>query len=95
MTRTRRGEGMAPVWYAGARPRGQTRPRYLFVYGTLMSGAMSALGREERRALGGRERQPRAGVDALCPPLRSGRYPGAAVSDGEEEIVHGEAVLLT
>ncbi len=23
-----------------------------------------------------------------------GRYPGAAVSDGEEDIVHGEAVLL-
>src|SRR5215207_11003698 len=68
--------------------------RYLFVYGTLMSGARSALGRQQRLRLAQES-------DSLGPASLHfarlydlGRYPGAAVSDGEEEIVHGEAVLL-
>jgi gamma-glutamylcyclotransferase (GGCT)/AIG2-like uncharacterized protein YtfP len=69
--------------------------RYLFVYGTLMSGARSALGTQQRLRLA-------AESDSLGPASLHfarlydlGRYPGAAVSDGEEEIVHGEVVLLT
>ena len=68
--------------------------RYLFVYGTLMSGARSALGTQQRLRLAQES-------DSLGPASLHfarlydlGRYPGAAISDGEEEIVHGEAVLL-
>ena len=68
--------------------------RYLFVYGTLMSGARSALGTQQRLRLA-------AESDSLGPASLHfarlydlGRYPAAAISDGEEEIVHGEVVLL-
>jgi gamma-glutamylcyclotransferase (GGCT)/AIG2-like uncharacterized protein YtfP len=68
--------------------------RYLFVYGTLMSGARGELGAEQRLRLA-RE------SDSLGPAslhfarlYELGRYPGAAISDGEEDIVHGEVVLL-
>src|SRR5665648_622921 len=68
--------------------------RYLFVYGTLMSGARGALGLEQRLRLA-RE------ADSLGPSSLHfarlydlGSYPGAAISDGEEDIVHGEVVLL-
>jgi gamma-glutamylcyclotransferase (GGCT)/AIG2-like uncharacterized protein YtfP len=68
--------------------------RYLFVYGTLMSGARTRLGTAQRLRLA-------AESDSLGPASLHfarlydlGRYPGAALSDGEEEIVHGEVVLL-
>ena len=72
----------------------QADSRYLFVYGTLMSGARSALGVEQRQRLAEE-------ADSLGPASLHfarlydlGSYPGAAISDGEEDIVHGEVVLL-
>jgi gamma-glutamylcyclotransferase (GGCT)/AIG2-like uncharacterized protein YtfP len=69
--------------------------RYLFVYGTLMSGAGIALGKSQRLRLA-RESDslgPASLVHARLYDL--GRYPGAAPGDGEDDIVHGEAVLLS
>ena len=69
--------------------------RYLFVYGTLMSGAGTALGKSQRLRLA-RESDslgPASLVHARLYDL--GRYPGAAAGDGEDDIVHGEAVLLS
>ena len=81
------------MWYVGSMT--QNDSRYLFVYGTLMSGARAKLGTAQRLRLA-------AESDSLGPAsLHFARlydldhYPGAALSDGEEEIVHGEAVLLT
>ena len=39
-------------------------------------------------------RQPRAGLAAFARLYDLGRYPGACDPDGEEDIVHGEVVLL-
>ena len=68
--------------------------RYLFVYGTLMSGARGALGLEQRLRLA---RDPTASGPPRC-TLRastiSAAIPVPAISDGEEDIVHGEVVLL-
>jgi gamma-glutamylcyclotransferase (GGCT)/AIG2-like uncharacterized protein YtfP len=68
--------------------------RYLFVYGTLMSGARSALGTQQRLRLA-------AESDSLGPASLPaarlydiGRYPGAVFSAAIDDIVHGEAVLL-
>ena len=70
-------------------------PRYLFVYGTLMSGAGSALGKPQRLRLA-------AESDSLGPASIAharlydlGRYPGALAGGGEDDLVHGEAVLLS
>jgi len=70
-------------------------PRYLFVYGTLMSGAHTALGKSQRLRLA-RE------SDSLGPASIAhvhlydlGRYPGAVAGGGEDDVVHGEAVLLS
>jgi gamma-glutamylcyclotransferase (GGCT)/AIG2-like uncharacterized protein YtfP len=69
--------------------------RYLFVYGTLMSGARSVLGHEERVRLAlesdslGPASLPHARLYDLD------HYPGAAPSDDDDDIVHGEAVLLS
>ena len=69
--------------------------RYLFVYGTLMSGAKSALGSEERDRL---QRES----DSLGPASIAharlydlGSYPGAAAIGSVDDLVHGEAVLLS
>lgn len=69
-------------------------PRYLFVYGTLMSGARGALGAEQRLQLA-------AVSDSLGPASLPGAqlfdlgdYPGAMASADIDDIVHGEAVLL-
>ncbi len=68
--------------------------RYLFVYGTLMSGDRSALGTEQRLRLA-RESDSLGPASLHFARLYDlGRYPGAANSDGEEDIVHGEVVLL-
>ncbi|KAB2942244.1 MAG: gamma-glutamylcyclotransferase [Hyphomicrobium sp.] len=69
--------------------------RYLFVYGTLMSGARSVLGRAQRLRLA---RQSDGLGPASLPQARLydlGRYPGAAPSNDIDDIVHGEAVLLS
>ena len=68
--------------------------RYLFVYGTLMSGDRGALGAEQRLRLA-RESDSLGPASLHFARLYDlGRYPGAAISDGEEDIVHGEVVLL-
>jgi gamma-glutamylcyclotransferase (GGCT)/AIG2-like uncharacterized protein YtfP len=71
-----------------------TDTRYLFVYGTLMSGARSALGKEQRLRLA-RE------SDSLGPASLAGAhlfdlgsYPGAVPAQNIDAIVHGEVVLL-
>ena len=68
--------------------------RYLFVYGTLMSGATSAFGRAQRLRLA-------AESDSLGPAsipharlFDLGRYPGATIDGTLDDIVQGEAVLL-
>jgi gamma-glutamylcyclotransferase (GGCT)/AIG2-like uncharacterized protein YtfP len=68
--------------------------RYLFVYGTLMSGARGALGQEQRVRLA---RESDSLGPASLPHGRLydlGEYPGAAPSGSDDDIVHGEAVLL-
>lgn len=68
--------------------------RYLFVYGTLMSGATGALGTEQRLRLArecdslGPASLPKAHLYDL------GQYPGAVLGAGVDDIVHGEVVLL-
>ncbi len=69
--------------------------RYLFVYGTLMSGARGALGAEQRLRLA---REGDSLGPASLPQARLydlGRYPGAVRADDIDEVVHGEAVLLS
>lgn len=68
--------------------------RYLFVYGTLMSGARSRLGTAERLRLA-------AQSDSLGPASLPhavlydfGHYPGVVCGGGPDDIVHGEVVLL-
>jgi gamma-glutamylcyclotransferase (GGCT)/AIG2-like uncharacterized protein YtfP len=68
--------------------------RYLFVYGTLMSGDRGALGGEQRLRLA-RESDSLGPASLHFARLYDlGRYPGATISDGEEDIAHGEVVLL-
>ena len=69
--------------------------RYLFVYGTLMSGAGTALGKSQRLRLA-RE------SDSLGPASIGhahlydlGRYPGATAGGGLDDLVYGEAVVLS
>jgi gamma-glutamylcyclotransferase (GGCT)/AIG2-like uncharacterized protein YtfP len=72
----------------------ENTPRYLFLYGTLMSGARGALGTEERLRLA-RE------SDSLGPASLPGAflydlgdYPGVLLGGDLDAIVHGELVLL-
>lgn len=68
--------------------------RYLFLYGTLMSGARGVLGTEERLRLA-RESDslgPASLVGAHLYDL--GDYPGVLLSGDLDAIVHGELVLL-
>ena len=72
-----------------------TSCRYLFVYGTLMSGVRGALGMQQRLRLA-RESDSLGPASLHFARLYDlGRYPGAAKSDVEDDIVHGEAVLLS
>jgi len=71
-----------------------TATPYLFVYGTLMSGAHGALGTDQRLRLAHES-------DSLGPASLPGAhlfdlgdYPGALPDDDINAIVHGEAVLL-
>lgn len=69
--------------------------RYLFVYGTLMSGARTRLGAAERLRLA--EQSDSLGPASLphAKLYDLGRYPGVDCTGGADDIVHGEAVLLT
>lgn len=73
----------------------QTDTRYLFVYGTLMSGATSALGAEQRVRLAAESDSlgPASLPHAMLYDL--GRYPGAMSGGDVYDIVHGEVVLLS
>ncbi len=68
---------------------------YLFVYGTLMSGAHGALGSEQRLRL---SRESDSLGPASLPGAQMfdlGDYPGALPFADIHSIVHGEAVLLS
>jgi gamma-glutamylcyclotransferase (GGCT)/AIG2-like uncharacterized protein YtfP len=68
---------------------------YLFVYGTLMSGARSELGAEQRQLLA---RDSDSLGPASLPHARLydlGEYPGITLDGSLDDIVHGEAVLLS
>lgn len=71
-----------------------TDTRYLFVYGTLMSGATTDFGAEQRVRLAAESDSlgPASLPHALLYDL--GRYPGAVSAGGIYDIVHGEVVLL-
>lgn len=71
------------------------KTRYLFLYGTLMSGARGALGTEERLRLA-RESDslgPASLVGAHLYDL--GDYPGALPVEDLGAIVHGELIVLS
>jgi gamma-glutamylcyclotransferase (GGCT)/AIG2-like uncharacterized protein YtfP len=69
--------------------------RYLFVYGTLMSGAGAALGRSQRLRLARESDSLGPASIAHAQLYDLGRYPGAVAGGGEDDVVHGEAVLLS
>ena len=69
--------------------------RYLFVYGTLMSGAGSALGKAQRLRLARESDSLGPASIAHARLYDLGRYPGAIVGGGQDDLVHGEAVLLS
>jgi gamma-glutamylcyclotransferase (GGCT)/AIG2-like uncharacterized protein YtfP len=69
--------------------------RYLFVYGTLMSGAKSALGREQRLRLARESDSLGPASIAHARLYNLGRYPGTAPSGSVDDVVQGEAVLLS
>ncbi len=73
----------------------QTESRYLFVYGTLMSGAMTTLGRTQRLRLARESDSLGPASIAHARLYDLGRYPGAIAGGGEDDLVHGEAVLLS
>lgn len=69
--------------------------RYLFVYGTLMSGAHAVLGTDERLRLA-RESSSLGPASLAGAQLYDlGDYPGALPTQDINSIVHGEAVLLS
>jgi gamma-glutamylcyclotransferase (GGCT)/AIG2-like uncharacterized protein YtfP len=69
--------------------------RYLFVYGTLMSGAGCALGRAQRLRLAGESDSLGPASIAFARLYDLGRYPGAVAGGSVDDLVHGEAVLLS
>ena len=68
--------------------------RYLFVYGTLMSGATTALGAEQRLRLARESDSLGPGSLPKAHLYDLGEYPGAVLGAGVDDIVHGEVVLL-
>jgi len=72
-----------------------TDTRYLFVYGTLMSGAQTALGRAQRLRLARESDSLGPASIAQARLYDLGCYPGAVDGGGEDDLVHGEAVLLS
>src|SRR5690349_2180453 len=68
--------------------------RYLFLYGTLMSGARGVLGTEERLRLA-RESDSLGPASLIGAHLYDlGHYPGVLLNGDLDAIVHGELVLL-
>lgn len=68
-------------------------PDHIFVYGTLMTTASGALGRDMRDRLA----RAATSLGAATMPGRLfdlGDYPGASAADGPADIVHGEVLLL-
>lgn len=65
----------------------------LFVYGTLMSSASSALGTEQRRRLG--HESVSLGAAVVQGKIYDlGGYPGVILTDGGPGVVHGELIKL-
>jgi gamma-glutamylcyclotransferase (GGCT)/AIG2-like uncharacterized protein YtfP len=73
----------------------QTESRYLFVYGTLMSGAQVALGKAQRMRLARESDSLGPASIAHARLYDLGRYPGAVAGGGVDDLVHGEAVVLS
>jgi gamma-glutamylcyclotransferase (GGCT)/AIG2-like uncharacterized protein YtfP len=69
--------------------------RYLFVYGTLMSGAGNELGKSQRLRLARESDSLGPASIAHAHLYDLGRYPGAIAGGGLDDIVHGEVVLLS
>ena len=69
--------------------------RYLFVYGTLMSGAQTPLGKAQRLRLARESDSLGPASIAHARLYDLGRYPGAIPGGGGDDLVHGEAVLLS
>jgi gamma-glutamylcyclotransferase (GGCT)/AIG2-like uncharacterized protein YtfP len=68
--------------------------RYLFVYGTLMRGAVGALGAAQRDRLVRESRSFGPATIAGAELYDLGRYPGLVASPDASLVVHGEAVEL-
>jgi gamma-glutamylcyclotransferase (GGCT)/AIG2-like uncharacterized protein YtfP len=68
--------------------------RHLFVYGTLMSGAVGALGKAQRERLQRESRRLGAATMAEARLYDLGRYPGLVESGEACDVVHGEVVAL-
>jgi gamma-glutamylcyclotransferase (GGCT)/AIG2-like uncharacterized protein YtfP len=72
----------------------ETDVRYLFVYGTLMRGAVGALGAAQRDRLVRESRSLGAATMAGAELYDLGRYPGLVESADTSLVVHGEVVEL-
>jgi gamma-glutamylcyclotransferase (GGCT)/AIG2-like uncharacterized protein YtfP len=68
--------------------------RHLFVYGTLMSHAVGALGKAQRERLQRESRSLGAATMTGARLYDLGRYPGLVESGAAADIVHGEVVAL-
>jgi gamma-glutamylcyclotransferase (GGCT)/AIG2-like uncharacterized protein YtfP len=68
---------------------------YLFVYGTLMSGAQTAPGKAQRLRLARESDSLGPASIAHARLYDLGRYPGAIAGGGEDNLVRGEAVVLS
>ncbi len=68
--------------------------RHLFIYGTLRSGAIGALGKLERERLARESRSLGAATMGGARLYDLGRYPGLVESGAASDIVHGELVFL-
>lgn len=66
---------------------------YLFVYGSLLSGARGVMGAAQRARL--RAEGKKLGAATLCGRLIDlGSYPGVVLSQDANEVVHGEVYRL-
>jgi len=68
--------------------------RHLFIYGTLMPGAVGALGKMQRERLARESRSIGAATMTGARLYDLGRYPGLVKSGAPSDVVHGEVVLL-
>jgi gamma-glutamylcyclotransferase (GGCT)/AIG2-like uncharacterized protein YtfP len=68
---------------------------HLFVYGTLRSDAVGALGKAQRERLVRESRTLGTATLAGARLYDLGRYPGLVESGAASDVVHGEVVALT